>query len=171
MGLDPPNLQLTLFNPLEGLRDIRAPEAISWWPPAPGWWILGFIVMICLGMLALHLRRNWMSPARAAVRELARITGEFRATNDSDALAIALSIFLRRCVLAKFPQHDVAGLTGSAWLEFLNQTGATQAFTTGPGSVLISAPYRASTTIEADSLLAVVDAWVRHVLSPQRAPS
>ncbi len=33
------------------LRDIHLPEAISWWPPAPGWWfLLGSIVFIVIAV-------------------------------------------------------------------------------------------------------------------------
>ena len=81
---------------------------------------------------------------------------------------MALSIFVRRCVLAAFPRIDVAGLTGDAWLSFLDRTGATAAFTDGPGRILISAPYQSSANIEAESLLATVEAWARYALSAER---
>ena len=28
------------------LRDLRLPEPVGWWPPAPGWWILAAIVVV-----------------------------------------------------------------------------------------------------------------------------
>ncbi|MDP7406676.1 MAG: DUF4381 domain-containing protein, partial [SAR324 cluster bacterium] len=30
-------------DPLAALRDVHLPPAVSWWPPAPGWWIIFFI--------------------------------------------------------------------------------------------------------------------------------
>ena len=27
-------------DPLAGLRGYHLPEAVSWWPPGPGWWLL-----------------------------------------------------------------------------------------------------------------------------------
>lgn len=42
-------------NPLDLLRDIHLPEPVSWWPLAPGWWIL--IIAGCL--LSGWLIRLW----------------------------------------------------------------------------------------------------------------
>jgi len=46
-------------NPLDQLRDIHLPEAVSWWPLAPGWWLL--MVLTCLllvGLLICLYRRH-----------------------------------------------------------------------------------------------------------------
>lgn len=171
MWLDYSRLQLTSSNPLATLRDIRVPDAISWWPPALGWWVLSLAATACLLVLVVRTRRYWRSPGRAAVRELAIIRKSFRLNGDPNALAVALSIFLRRCVLAKFPPQDVAGLTGTAWLEFLDKTGETRAFTAGPGRVLISAPYQACARIQADQLLCVIAAWIERALSTEESAS
>ena len=166
-----PVLQLSGFDPLQELRDIRPPDAVSWWPPAPGWWVVGLLGTALFVVCFLRARRYLLSPARAAARELKKIKREYHTSHDVDALAVALSIFLRRCVLAAFPRVDAAGLTGDAWLSFLDRTGATAAFTDGPGRVLISAPYQTSTNIEAESLLAAVETWTRYALSPDGHPS
>ena len=128
MWFEAPSLQLNTFDPFEELRDIHPPDAISWWPPAPGWWFLMVLVVFVMIVGLLRMRRYWRSPSRAGARELVRIKREVRATGDDDALAAALSVLLRRCVLAAFPRRDVAGLTGDAWLEFLDHTGADRGF-------------------------------------------
>ena len=43
---------------LAQLADIRLPGEISWWPPAPGWWILAALVLFS-GVFA------WRAYARA----------------------------------------------------------------------------------------------------------
>ena len=35
------------------LRDLHLPEAIGWWPLAPGWWILIAIALVGLGFLII----------------------------------------------------------------------------------------------------------------------
>lgn len=166
-----PASQLTGFDPLQELRDIRLPDAVSWWPPAPGWWVVVLFATVLVVVGVLRARRYLRSPSRAATRELTRIRRDYRTTRDVHALAVALSIFLRRCVLAAFPRVEAAGLTGDAWLSFLDRTGATVAFSHGPGRVLISAPYQTSTNMEAESLLATVEAWTRCALAAERLRS
>ena len=134
-------------------------------PQRPGWWIVAALLSTSLVVLWLRFRGYWLSPSRAAIRELARIRREFRVSGDSDALAAQLSVFLRRAVLAAYPREDVAGLSGDAWLNFLDRTGATSTFTDGPGRTLIAAPYQRSSTFEAESLLLMVETWVRHALA------
>jgi len=40
---------------LQQLNDIAAPNAISWWPLAPGWWLLIILVLLSLVALAYYL--------------------------------------------------------------------------------------------------------------------
>ena len=42
----------------EQLRDIHLPEAVSWWPLAIGWWVLGFLAIIAIAVLAYIVLRR-----------------------------------------------------------------------------------------------------------------
>ena len=107
---------------LSGLRDIHLPDAVTLWPPAPGWWlILGGMLALALGV-HLHLRARLRSLKRAAVRELDGIEASFRSSGDVARLALSLATLLRRVAIARFPRRDVASLYGRDWSRFLVRT-------------------------------------------------
>jgi hypothetical protein len=150
-------------DPLAGLRDWHLPEPVSWWPPAPGWWMLGLVVLVALAAVMgwLLARYRAETPARVARRELQDLLQAFRTDGDAAALARGLSRLLRRFALARFPRRQVAGLTGSDWLTFLDEHGGDGRFSEGLGRVLAEAPYRPVQEISASALTALVEDWIR----------
>lgn len=44
---------------LEQLRDIHLPQAMHWWPPAPGWWIVAILVLALTIWLSRYLRARY----------------------------------------------------------------------------------------------------------------
>ena len=54
---------------VDRLAPLRTPEAVSWWPPAPGWWILA---AIALAIVALLLRYLWRYHRRGRPLRVAR---------------------------------------------------------------------------------------------------
>ena len=126
------------------LRDLHLPEAIGWWPPAPGWWLL--LVLLLLGLI-FALRRVLAVRARGAARrqalkELDGLTLEFEQNRDAVAFAGGLSALLRRTMLAYAPRPDVAGLTGEDWLAWLDRDFDQPRFQTAAGRKLLELPYR-----------------------------
>ena len=126
------------------LRDLHLPEAVGWWPPAPGWWVLLALVIILLGFLL----RAWLrvracgAARRFALRELSAIEREYEESKNPVEFGAHLSELLRRTMLAYAPRHDVAGLTGDAWLEWLDQGLAQPLFSNGPGRQIVELPYK-----------------------------
>ena len=126
------------------LRDLHLPEAVGWWPPAPGWWLL-FAVLLAAAVYGLvqawrAYRRN--APRRVALAELARLQQAWQADRDVIALGVRLSPLLRRAMLAYAPRPEIAGLTGDAWLEWLDRGLNDRPFSAGPGRLLAELPYR-----------------------------
>jgi len=150
-------------NVLDGLRAYHLPEPISWWPPAPGWWLLAGIFLIGLvsAVWLLWRRHQQRAVMRATLLELDRIA---QAPGDDPASSLRhLSKLLRRFALARFPEDKVAGLTGTAWLEFLNSHSHQADFITGKARLLEDAPYQAVCDPAAvTELTGLVRSWVLH---------
>lgn len=95
---------------LEHLNDIALPAHVSWWPLAPGWYLLLALIMLGCAWLAVRAWKRWRADAyrRAALRELA----------GADS-APAIAELLRRAALARVPRSVVAQLSGTHWADWL----------------------------------------------------
>ena len=151
------------------LRDLQLPEAIGWWPLAPGWWLL--IGLAALGVLLLlrqHLRRRARGAARRhALLQLRQLTAEYERHRDAVRFSADLSGLLRRTMLAYAPRREVAGLTGDAWLAWLDQDLETPCFQTEAGRKLLEMPYRRpDDEVAAMDLIDVVAAVRQRLATP-----
>lgn len=125
----------------EELRDIHLPAAISWWPPAIGWWIV--IALSLLAIAALYFAFKYIyrpTMKKQANALLAKIASDYENTNDTARCLKELSELLRRIAITQNPLH--AGLTGDAWLDHLDKDLKTPEFSQGAGKIFLSAPYR-----------------------------
>lgn len=126
------------------LRDLHLPEAIGWWPFAPGWWFLLLLLATGLCWLLLRARRRWQINAarRYAMGELAVLESQYLEHRSPVRLGQQLSALLRRVMLAYAPRKDVAGLTGERWLRWLDRDLPVPYFHTEGGRSLLELPYR-----------------------------
>jgi len=126
------------------LRDLHLPDAIGWWPLAPGWWVVVAILCAVLGYILLCTYRRWQfnAPRRYAMRELAYYEAEYLKHRNPVTLGKQLSELLRRGMLAYAPREDVAGLTGGDWIVWLDQGMPLPYFHTEGGKSLLNLPYR-----------------------------
>jgi hypothetical protein len=76
------------------------------------------------------------------MRELARYESEYLVHRDPVTLGKQLSELLRRGMLAYAPREEVAGLTGSEWLAWLDRGMPLPYFHTEGGKSLMNLPYR-----------------------------
>ncbi len=153
-------------DPLSQLKDIHLPAPISWWPPAPGWWLLlALLILIAVGLVwYLRRRSRRLGLYRAAMQELDEIRQHFDKEQDPRRLAAGLSRLLRRVAISLRPGEDVAGLTGTAWLAWLDAQDDDHAFTEGTGQFLADGAYRPVGELQdADELLDIVEDWLKKV--------
>jgi len=155
------------------LRDIHLPEPVSWWPPAPGWWLL-----LAAGIAAIAFalyRRHRARGRRAALAAIDRIVADLEAGADAVESLRRMSIVLRRFAMSAAPEGDariVPGLVGRGWLEYLDEHGGGNAFREGPGRLLVDGPYLPDGALAHDDALAAARAvaqWIRaRPLAPRR---
>ncbi len=144
------------------LRDIHLPEPISWWPPAIGWWIAAILVLLTIAASVWLVKRLTRKTAvKSAKKLLLQIQQD---TNLDDHAKLAqISILIRRTAISIFPRVQVASLTGSAWLEFLDNSIQDTQFRLGIGRVLSDGPYQQSIAIDLDALNSLCLHWLKTV--------
>ena len=145
------------------LRDIHLPSEIGWWPVAPGWLLLlGLMVMLAVAVrffLVYRRRRRLRTLALLRLKELSSMT---------DAqLACSLSRLMRQAAICHFPHHEVAGMSGDDWLDFLDRPFVDKPFSTGIGRSLIDAPYQPIVAIDSTALIKLCQRWLKK-LPPQQ---
>ena len=146
------------------LRDIHLPEPVSWWPPAPGWWLLAGVVVAALAYALWQRYRTRRT--RAALAAIRRINQALDAGAAPVECLQQLSIILRRFVISTAGEdaRRVPGLVGRQWLEYLDARGGGGRFRDGPGRLLLDGPYvpdEALERAEAAELGRLVADWIK----------
>ncbi|MES2216965.1 MAG: DUF4381 domain-containing protein [Pseudomonadota bacterium] len=147
---------------LQQLKDIHLPQHINMLPTAPGWIILYVILLVLTSYLIYvwykHIKRK--ATVKFALAKLNKLKDSSVATPENIHIAVEISALLRRTALYYFRREEIAGLSGNAWLEFLNRSGNTTQFTEATGRLLIDAPYRKHNTHDLSPLFALTQAWL-----------
>ena len=150
------------MNPVElPIRDLHLPDPVSFWPLAPGWWVLialavtGFVLLL---RKALQARRE-SAARRLALRQLKQHAEDYMRHGNAVRFGTELSELLRRTMLAYAPRQEVAGLTGEEWLSWLDRDLDRSHFLEGDGRPLIEWPYRdPDLAVDKSDVAALVDA-------------
>jgi len=161
---------------LENLFDIVVPPPVPWWPPAPGWFVVGVVLLVLGCWVVWRAWRHWRAAAyrRAALPEWRQLKTQAADSRHREAALQHLPELLKRVALAAFPREAVASLSGVEWLRFLDRTGYTDAFTHGRGRFLPELSYNPLIAAQLDTaavqeLFAIVHRWIRdHSTAPER---
>jgi hypothetical protein len=147
---------------LENLKEIPLPEPVSYAPQTVAWYVLFAVILILAGLWILHLHRRSVRNRyrREALAQLDEIEQSARPISDLPAL-------VKRVGLAMAPRETVAGLSGDAWLAFLDSTWKDGGFSSGAGRLLPELAYGKPQSLpdisdrQVRDLFALLRRWIR----------
>ena len=154
------------------LRDIHGIDAVSWWPPAPGWWLIALAVAVVFISMTLVIRRlikyppgSWRADAHKALTRLRRNAR----TMPDKQVAADLSEILRRIAIARHGRKDTAGLSGNDWLTLLTDSDPNHYQWHHEAQLLLSLPYApASNDSHQTQLQTLITAALRMVAASRK---
>ncbi|MCA1928752.1 DUF4381 domain-containing protein [Rheinheimera sp.] len=99
--------------PQLALADIQEPALNTFWPLAPGWWLLGLLIILLLAYCFRFFWRQWQKnlPLRQAKAELSLIK--------EPQQSAALNELLKRLIRCYNPRHQVLSAPVKQWQDFL----------------------------------------------------
>jgi hypothetical protein len=151
---------------LHGMDEIVVPAPIAWWPQTIGWQLLGLGLALWAIYRAYRAAQTWWRNRyrRSALARLDQLL--LQAGAEPGAVLPALPKLLKATALQAYPRGDVAALSGSAWLAFLDDHYPGPKFNAEPGKKLLSIAYRAESSWQvsnedAAQLIAMTRQWLR----------
>jgi hypothetical protein len=145
---------------LSRLNDIAMPPPVPWWPPAPGWYWLGGVLLLCLALIAAAALRRYFANRyrRVALREAAQIASATWPPSAASAL-------LKRTAMVAWGRGKIASLNGQAWVDWMNDRCEPPVFTGDSANLLAEGQYDQQQTLndsQLRELLGAVRHWIRH---------
>jgi hypothetical protein len=143
------------------LRKIPIPELSAFETIAIGWWgIFGFVFVVLMFSYWFFKRitqKTALKIAQKRLKALQENTKELPQTKIK-----TLSTLIRRVAISLNSRSDCAGLTGQAWLMYLDSLWSKNAFNSPLGEILIFAPYQKNMPTETDleQLILLTKEWL-----------
>ena len=106
---------------LDNLHDIILPDAVSFFPPAPGWYIVALLLLALLFHFVIQGYKHYKKSQykREALQELA-----FYKENDKDKNkknAIELLGLAKRIGIVAFGRENIAKFSEDSWWDFMEK--------------------------------------------------
>lgn len=145
---------------LDKMHDIQAPPPVSWWPPAPGWWVLAVLAILALAALVWWVRHR---RARSAYRRLAlREAAQLRDCAPQLLLPRVNSLLKRIALHAYAPLGgQINGAFGAGWVAWLNARCKHPVITGAAAEQLAAGGYAPGAAVDRDALLAALNRWIQ----------
>lgn len=138
---------------LRGWHEISGPSPISWLPTALGWRLLAVVVLLWLVRRCWQILRLWWRNRyrREALKRLAR----------SKHCPVAINETLKLAAMAASSRHEVASLSGHAWLTWLEQRAPSLALSNETRTLLVEELYKQSELAPSAAFNADAKEWLQ----------
>ena len=102
---------------LDNLHDIIVPDGVGFFPPAPGWIVVGLLLLALLFHFSVKRYKQYKKSQykREALKELETYK------NSSKEDVVALLSLAKRVGIAAFGRHEIAKLSDNSWWDFMEQ--------------------------------------------------
>lgn len=149
-------------DPLAQLKDIHLPNPVSFWPLAPGWYVVLLLVLLAVLFVAyrIYKRHCYALAKKQALALLASYQKRYEKEHNVPLTSARISDVLRRVALVYYPRQEVASLHGDAWLQFLNQTSKGIDFNP-VREMLLDAPFKAEDATNLKPLFTRAQRWIK----------
>lgn len=153
---------------LAQLADIHLPEPVSYWPPAPGWWVLAILLIILATWL---IRKSLIAGQRRKIK--AHALAEFSNCYDNYSNASGSNIselkiryineantVLKRVALVHFSDPGVAGLGGEEWVDFIRKNGESSLLSNKLAEALSHGRFQTQFDVDVDAMNDFGKQWI-----------
>ena len=147
------------------LRDIHLPAEPSWWPPAPGWWLLAALVLVAIVVAVWTWRRQrrLRGCRQQVLHELEQLIRQHRDDGSPERLLRDLHHLLRRVARRHDPR--ATRQQGMAWRQTLARVPV-DAATLDRLCALDELIYQPPAARDDEVTLAAVRTWLRLAVKP-----
>ena len=153
---------------ITGFEPIIEPTPVSFWPPAPGWYVVGALLLLII-FFVLHIvakRYNKNKYRRQALQELKSLVAKSK-TMTRNQLISSLNTLMKRTALEGYPRETVASLSGKEWIYFLTTSNPKADFTNKAALLLSNSVYDKSRlentrTQDWQELIRLCKMWIIH---------
>jgi hypothetical protein len=150
-----------MVDALSELHDIHLPAPISFWPPAPGYYIIALVLILFTVVFFIRFyTRKSREIKRAALEQLSEMEQTYQNGGEAHQVAAQISVLLKQVALLYYPRETVASLQGDAWLNFLIQSSKKLDFKSVQHE-LIELPFHPGENQSVTTLLSLTKRWIK----------
>lgn len=139
--------------------DIIEPAAVTWWPPAWGWWLVALIAIVMIAAV-IALVTLWFRHRRIVAMTRPLLTEaleRYRKEENSEVFCRDLNQTLKRYIAYQHPQSALLARTGYEWTDALTQIA--DIFSDDTIQALAQGPYRPTERLRPEQHAVEVREW------------